>query len=84
MRVGSMLEWPIPPVRFDRSELLPARVPHASHFPHSAETVGKVLQASSDDYVDYYEGYFPARDPWTPPTQSWRGHSSEIELTRLS
>jgi len=48
------------------------------------ELIGKVLQASSDDYVDYYEGYFPAREPWSPAQQTWSGHASQITLSRLS
>jgi hypothetical protein len=49
-----------------------------------ADVVGKILQASSDDYVDFYEGYFPASAPWTPETQSWQGHASEVSLRRLA
>lgn len=49
-----------------------------------ASVIGKILQATSDDYVDYYEGYFPARGAWSPQRQSWRGHMSEITLERLT
>ncbi|HKB50398.1 MAG TPA: hypothetical protein VKC63_03090 [Solirubrobacterales bacterium] len=45
--------------------------------------IGEVLKATSDDYVDYYEGYFPASVPWEPEEQSWSGHASEIVLSRI-
>ncbi len=47
------------------------------------EAIGKILQANSDDYVDLYEGYYPAADPWTTGDEIHRGHASEITLTRL-
>ena len=49
-----------------------------------AGAIGKVLQATSDDYVDYYEGYFPAADDWVPEKQAYSGHTSAITLQRLS
>ncbi|HEX3047505.1 MAG TPA: hypothetical protein VHY08_22325 [Bacillota bacterium] len=45
--------------------------------------VGKILQANSDDYVDFYEGYFPANGAWSAGTEHYAGHASEIHLTRL-
>jgi hypothetical protein len=49
-----------------------------------AKVVGTILEASSDDYVDFYEGYFPVSDPWTPHEQTWSGGSSQIVLSRMS
>ncbi len=47
------------------------------------KAIGDILQASSDDYVDFYEGYFPASQPWTTRQTSSRGHASEIVLNRF-
>jgi hypothetical protein len=46
--------------------------------------VGKILQANSDDYVDFYEGYYPAADPWTGGDEAHKGYASDITLTRLT
>ncbi len=43
--------------------------------------VGKILQANSDDYVDFFEGYFPISVPWVPGTVAYKGCSSELQLT---
>ena len=51
--------------------------------PKLAEAIDKILQANSDDYVDLYEGYYPAAVPWTTGDEIHRGHASEITLTRL-
>lgn len=48
-----------------------------------ARVIGVVLQASSDDYVDFYEGYFPATAPWTDGEELYGGRSSEIVLNRF-
>jgi hypothetical protein len=45
--------------------------------------IGTILKARSDDYVDYYEGYFPVSEPWIPPDQSWHAQASEITLGRI-
>lgn len=45
--------------------------------------IGDVLQASSDDYVDFYEGYFPAAAPWNHGEIAYPGHSSEITLNQF-
>jgi hypothetical protein len=47
------------------------------------KVVGTVLANRGDDHIDYYEGYFPASDPWTPPDQSWHTNASEIVLGRI-
>ncbi len=49
-----------------------------------ADALGKILQANSDDYVDFYEGYYPAADPWTAGEETHQGNASEIALTRLT
>ena len=48
-----------------------------------AKVVGSVLLASSDDYVDFYEGYFPAIAPWTEGEVAYSGRASEIVLNRF-
>lgn len=45
--------------------------------------IGTVLTASSDDCVDFYEGYYPAEAPWTAGEERHEGASSAITLTRL-
>jgi len=42
--------------------------------------VGDALKASSDDCVDFYEGYFPSATPWTNRELEYRGIASEIAL----
>ena len=49
-----------------------------------AKAIGKILQANSDDYVDFYEGYFPAADEWSKGHETYQGYASEITLTRLT
>lgn len=48
-----------------------------------ADAIGKILQANSNDYVDFYEGYYPAADAWAQGDERHQGHASEISLTRL-
>jgi hypothetical protein len=48
-----------------------------------AKVVGTILKNRSDDYLDYYEGYFPSSEPWAPPEQSWSAQSSKIVLSRI-
>jgi hypothetical protein len=48
-----------------------------------ADAIGKILQANSDDYVDFYEGYYAASEPWTSGDETHQGIASEISLTRL-
>lgn len=49
-----------------------------------ADVIGRILQANSNDYVDFYEGYYPAAGPWVPGEETHRGSASEITLTRLA
>ena len=48
------------------------------------KTVGTVLQALSDDYVDFYEGYFPASSPWKLGKDPYSGSASKIVLSLFS
>ena len=47
------------------------------------DITGEILKSNSDDYVDFFEGYFPVTEKWTKGTQRYVGHASEIELTRF-
>ena len=47
------------------------------------KAMSAILRANSDDYVDFYEGYYPASDPWSAGNETHRGNASEITLTRL-
>ena len=49
-----------------------------------AKAIGSILQANSDDYVDFYEGFYAAADPWAAGNEAHHGHASEITLTRLT
>ena len=49
-----------------------------------ASVVGKILEANDDDYVDFYEGYFPASETWTVGDETYTGHASEITLNRIT
>ena len=60
--------------------IIPAATAAASKL---AQTIGTLLQAESDDYVDFYEGYYPATDPWTAGDEDHTGSASDIVLTRL-
>lgn len=50
-----------------------------------ADAIGKILQANSDDYVDFFEGYYPTsmRWPWRQGVEKHTGTACEIELTRF-
>lgn len=48
-----------------------------------AAAVGGVLEAGSDEYVDFYEGYFPATGPWDHGRSTYRGVDSEMTLSRF-
>ena len=48
-----------------------------------SDLIGMILQANSDDYVDFYEGYYPAMEQWEAGVETHQGNASEITLTRL-
>jgi hypothetical protein len=48
-----------------------------------AKVVGGILKGNSNDLVDYFEGYYPASDPWSRGDETHSGHGTEIVLSRL-
>lgn len=46
------------------------------------KVVSHILQANGDDYVDFFEGYYPATSEWSPGDESYEGNSSMITLRR--
>jgi len=49
-----------------------------------AKRIGGILKEAKDDAVDYFEGYFPASDPWAKGRETHQGNGSKIVLNRLS
>lgn len=47
------------------------------------KAVGDVLKETSDDYVDFYEGYFPSASAWPHSEIAYPGHASEIALKQF-
>jgi hypothetical protein len=45
--------------------------------------VGTILKASSDDFVDLYEGYFPVSDEWHSGEFAESGRATEMVFTRI-
>jgi hypothetical protein len=48
-----------------------------------AKIIGEILAKSADESVDYFEGYFPATDPWPKDPGKYDGHGSTIVLNRM-
>ena len=48
------------------------------------KAMGAILKANSDDYIDFYEGYYPVSDLWPSGDEKHTGCHSEITLTRLT
>jgi hypothetical protein len=48
-----------------------------------SKVVAAVLKSNSDDYVDFFEGYYPVSIPWDR-TEHLVGHGSEIDLSLFS
>lgn len=48
-----------------------------------AQAVGDILKESADDVVDYFEGYFPAAEPWPTGSERHNGQGTTIVLKRL-
>ena len=46
--------------------------------------IGDLLKTNSDDFVDYFEGFYPASDSWNAAVEPVRGPCSAIELTKFS
>ncbi|HEX2922086.1 MAG TPA: hypothetical protein VHO50_13060 [Bacteroidales bacterium] len=47
-----------------------------------AKLIGTILKANSDDYVDFFEGYYAADAPWTTGLDKYDGNSSTIVLDK--
>jgi hypothetical protein len=47
-----------------------------------ALAISAVLKANSDDFVDFYEGYFGATQPWEIGEETIRERNSEIVVSR--
>ncbi len=48
-----------------------------------ADIIGDLLEKNADDYVDLFEGYYPASVDWTEGEESYTGYASEITLNRM-
>lgn len=48
-----------------------------------ADLVGSILKANSDDYVDLFEGYYPASQKWPTTEITYQGYASEIQLAHF-
>lgn len=48
-----------------------------------SSVIGKILEARNDSHIDFYEGFFPAKQRWSPKSQAWKANASEITLARL-
>jgi hypothetical protein len=48
-----------------------------------AKLIGKILARSNDEFVDYFEGYFPAKEPWIKGSARYPGQGSTLVLNRL-
>jgi hypothetical protein len=49
-----------------------------------SHVIGMVLKNNSDDYVDYYEGYYPVEQTWKAGDEKYSGHATEIVLQRIA
>lgn len=49
-----------------------------------SSAVGRILQAQSDDYVDFFEGYYPINYEWKPGQElTEEGHACKLVFTML-
>lgn len=48
------------------------------------QIIGQVLKNNSDDYVDYYEGYYPVEHAWKSGTEEYSGNATEIVFQRIA
>jgi hypothetical protein len=44
--------------------------------------IGNLLQMNANDYVDYYEGYFPASKPWILGNEEYKHSSTTLVLNK--
>lgn len=49
-----------------------------------AQAIGTVLQANSDDYLDFYEGYYSATEEWAHGEETYEGNATQLTLSRFS
>lgn len=47
-----------------------------------AKIIGTILRCNGDDYVDFFEGYYPADGNWLQSNESYSGNSSELMITK--
>lgn len=47
-----------------------------------SQIIAKILKANSDDYVDFFEGYYAADQPWVVGEELIHGLNSEIILNK--
>ncbi|MGC8774223.1 MAG: hypothetical protein ACP5R6_03025 [Chlorobaculum sp.] len=45
-----------------------------------AKVIGTVLESNGDDYVDFFEGYYPSDGKWETGSETYKGNSSVITL----
>jgi hypothetical protein len=48
-----------------------------------ANAIGMILKANSDDYVDFFEGYYPTSGDWAPGEETYQGLGCEIALRKF-
>ena len=48
-----------------------------------SKLVGQILEDNENDYVEFFEGYYPVSEPWKQGIEQQRGQSAEIVLTHL-
>lgn len=47
-----------------------------------AKVIGTILQANSDDYVDFFEGYYASDQNWNLGDDQYQGNSSVLTLNK--
>jgi hypothetical protein len=46
------------------------------------KSIGTILKTNGDDYVDFFEGYYPADMIWTTGPDKYAGNASELTLEK--
>ena len=46
--------------------------------------IGTILQSNGDDYVDFFEGYYPSDQLWARGMETYHGNSSQFLTVGLS
>lgn len=47
-----------------------------------ASIIGTILGSNGDDYVDFFEGYYPSDSKWNAVNEAYKGNSSIITLSK--